>query len=148
MNPENLSPGYETVFTVTEYSGWPRKGIANYQGTPHLYEYVSHESHNQDSKLFRLAPLNAEVFQLALQDWEIWRRWLVAFYEKKTDIGTRPALPGDINRHEELQRSLDKLLIFDPPKTILRVGRFEVLAEPSFPNRVIRELQVKWIQAT
>jgi hypothetical protein len=146
MNGENLSPGYETVFTVTDYSSWPRKGIANYQGTPHRYEWVSDEAKNPDSKLFRLTPLNAEVFQLAIEDWEIWRRWLVAFYERKADISTRPALPGDSSRHEELKRILSELLIFDPQKTIVRVGLFEVLAEPSIPERVIRQLQVKWIQ--
>jgi hypothetical protein len=146
MNGEYLGPGYETVFTVTDYSGWPRKGIANYQGTPHLFEYVANEAQEQDSKLFRLTPLNPEIFQLAMEDWEIWRRWLVAFYARKADISTRPALAGDSSRHEELQRILGEALIFDPQKTIMRVGRFEVLAEPSIPERVIRQLQVKWIQ--
>jgi hypothetical protein len=146
MNREDLSPGYETVFTVMDYSGWPRKGIANHQGTPHLFEYVSSEAKNPDSKLFRLTPLNEEIFQLAMEDWEIWRRWLVAFYESKADIGTSPALPEESSRHEELKRILDEFLIFDPPKTIMRVGRFQVLAEPSAPERVIRQLQVKWIQ--
>jgi hypothetical protein len=146
MDGEELRPGYETVFTVTDYSGRPRKGIANYHGTPHLYEYVSNEAKDDDSELFRLTPLNAEIFQLAMEDWEIWRRWLVAFYERKADISTRPALAGDIRRHEELKRILGEALIFDPQKTILRIGRFEVLAEPSIPGRVIRQLQVKWIQ--
>jgi hypothetical protein len=145
MNGENLRPGYETVFTVTDYSGWPRKGIANHQGTPHLFEWVSNDPKNEDSRLFRLTPLNAEVFQLAMEDWEIWRRWLVAFYEKRTDISTRPALPGDLSRHVELKHTLDELLIFDPQKTIVRIGQFEVLAEPSIPQRAIRQLQVKWI---
>jgi hypothetical protein len=147
MKEENLSPGYETVFTVTDYSGWPRKGIANCQGAPHLFEWVSNEAKEHNSRLFRLMPVSAEIFQLAMQDWEIWQRWLVAFYEKKTDISTRPALPTDISRHVELRRILDEALIFDPEKTIMRVGQFEVLAEPSIPERVIRQLQVKWIQS-
>jgi hypothetical protein len=146
MKEANLSPGYETVFTVMEYSGWPRRGIANYQGKPHLYDWVSTEGASHESQLFRLMPLSAEIFQLAMEDWEIWRRWLAAFYEKKTDISTRPALPGDSTRHVELKRILDELLVFDPQKTILRVGQFEVLAEPSIPDRVIRQLQVKWIE--
>jgi hypothetical protein len=148
MKEANLSPGYETVFTVTEYSGWPRKGIANYQGKPHLYEWVSNEGNNHESQLFRLMPLTAEIFQLAMEDWEIWRSWLVAFYEKRTDISTRPALPGDITRHVELKQMLAELLVFDHQKTILRVGQFEVLAEPSIPEHLIRQLQVKWIQVT
>jgi hypothetical protein len=146
MNGENLRPGYETVFTVTEYSGWPRKGIANYQGTPHLFEWVSNDAKDENAKLFRLTPLNAEVFQFAMEDWEIWRRWLVAFYEKKADISTRPALPNEAGRHAELKRILDEVLVSDPLRGTLRVGRFEVLEEPSIPKRVIRQLQVKWIE--
>jgi hypothetical protein len=146
MKEANLSPGYETVFSVMDYSGWPRKGIENYQGTPHLYEWVSNGAKDPDPKLFRLMPLSAEIFRLAMEDWEIWRRWLVASYEQKTDISTRPALPSDTTRHVELKRILDEALIFDSRKAVMRVGQFEVLAEPSFPERVIRQLQVKWIQ--
>jgi hypothetical protein len=38
MKPEELKPGYERVFAVTDYHDGPRKGIANYQGEPHFYE--------------------------------------------------------------------------------------------------------------
>jgi hypothetical protein len=146
MKGNNLNPGYETVFTVTDYVDRPRKGIANYQGKPHFYEYVSNELNGHGPELFQLTPLGSETFQLAMEDWEIWRRWLIAFYEKKADISTRPALPGDVGRHAELKRILDEVLVSDPLRAILRVGRFEVLNEPSIPERVIRQLQVKWIQ--
>jgi hypothetical protein len=36
MNPEELKPEYEHVFTVTDYYDGPRKGIANFLGKPHL----------------------------------------------------------------------------------------------------------------
>jgi hypothetical protein len=147
-NGNNLNPGYETVFTVTDYLDRPRKGIANYQGKPHFYECVVNEAKDHGSELFRLTPLDAEIFELAMEDWEIWRRWLVAFYEKKADISTRPALPGDVGRHVELKRILDEVLVSDPQRSTMRVGRFEVLEEPSIPERVIRQLQVKWIQPT
>jgi len=148
MNGESFNSEYETVFTVTDYFDCPRKGIANYQGKPHLYECVSNKAkdHDSDSELFRLTPVDSETFQLAMEDWEIWRRWLVAFYERKADISTRPALPDEVSRHAELKRILDEVLVSDPQKTIMRAGRFEVLREPSIPERVIRQLRVKWIQ--
>jgi hypothetical protein len=146
MNGGNFNVEYETVFTVTDYCDCPRKGIANYQGKPHLYECVSDKAKDYDSILFRLTPLDSEIFQLAMEDWEIWRRWLVAFYERKVDISTRPALPDEVSRHTKLKRILDEVLVSDPRKAIMRVGRFEILREPSIPERVIRQLQVKWIQ--
>jgi hypothetical protein len=40
MKTDDLQPGYECVFTVTDYYDGPRKGIANYNGRPHFYECV------------------------------------------------------------------------------------------------------------
>jgi hypothetical protein len=141
-----MKSGYETVFTVMDYYDGPRKGIANYQGKPHLYECVFDEAEDHYSKLFRLTPLDSETFQFAMEDWEIWRRWLVAFYGKKADISSHPALPDEANRHAELKRILHEGLVSVSQKAMVRVGRFEVLEEPSLPERVIRLLQVKWIQ--
>jgi hypothetical protein len=146
MKTENLKSGYETVFTVTDYYGYPRRGIANYKAKPHLYKCISKKRRNHDSGLFQLTPLDSETFKLAMEHWEIWRRWLVAFYARKTDISTGPALPREASRHAELTRILRKLLVSDPEKSITRVGQFEVLQEPSLPTNVIRQLQVKWIK--
>lgn len=147
MKSENLKPGYESVFTVMDYCDGPRTGIANYQGKPHLYECVFDEAKDDYSELFRLTPLDSETFRLAMEDWEIWRRWLIAFYERKADISTHPALPHESGRHAELKGILDEVLVADPRKAITRVGRFEVLQEPSLPINVIRRLQVKWSQS-
>jgi hypothetical protein len=75
MNSEELKPGYEYVFTVTEYFDGPRKGIANYQGNPHFYECIFDEVKDDYSGVFQLTPLDSETLKLAMEDWEIWRRW-------------------------------------------------------------------------
>ncbi len=33
-------PGFETVFTVTDYYDGPRQGIANYRGYQHFYDCI------------------------------------------------------------------------------------------------------------
>lgn len=38
MNSTDLKPGYERFYTVLDYYDGPRKGIADFQGKPHLYE--------------------------------------------------------------------------------------------------------------
>lgn len=144
MNSEQLKPGYECVFTVTEYYDGPRKGIANYQGKPHFYECIFDEAKDDYSELFRLTPLDSEAFQVAMEDWEIWRKWEFAFHGGKTGIGTHPALPHEAERHAELKSILDKVLVTDPIKAISRIGHFEVLGTPDLPKGVIRPLQVKW----
>jgi hypothetical protein len=144
MKTEQLKTGYEQVFTVTDYYDGPREGIANYRGQPHFYECIFNEAKDDYLELFRLTPLGTEVFQLAMEDWNIWRRWEIAFHAGQTDISTHPALPHEANRHAELKRILDRSLVTDPERAILRVGRFEALGESNLPKGVIRHLQVEW----
>jgi hypothetical protein len=83
MKPEGFNPGYECAFTDTDYYDGPRKGIANYQGKPHFYECIFHEAKDDYSELFRLTPRDSETYQLAMEDWHIWR------------CGEKFARPGD-----------------------------------------------------
>jgi hypothetical protein len=148
MDVLKLKPGYELVFTVTDYYDGPRKGIANYQGQPHLYECIFDETADNYSESFLLTPLDSNSFQLAVEDWEIWRRWEDAFHAGKADKRTHPALPHEARRHAELKQFLDKSLISDPPKAVTRIGQFDVLGESSLPRGVVRPLQVKWTESS
>jgi hypothetical protein len=138
MTQAGLKLGYEYVHTVTDYYDGPRKGIANYQGRPHLYECVNY------SELFWLAPVESETFQLAMEDWTIWQRWELAYHTGKTELDTHPALPHESARHVELQGILDKVLVIDPQRAVARIGRFEALGNASLPKGVLRPLQVEW----
>jgi hypothetical protein len=93
MKIERLKTGYEQVFTVTDYYDGPRKGIANYRGQPHFYECMFNEAKDDYLELFQLIPRGTEIFQLAVEDWNILRRWEIAFHAEQTDISTHPALP-------------------------------------------------------
>ena len=146
MKSDELRPGYETVFTITDYYDGPRKGIANYQGNPDLFESIFDEAKDGYSDVFRLTPPDKVSFQLAMEDWEIRRGWEIAFHDIKTDIISHPALPHEAGRHAELKRILDNVLVTDLPRAISRIGVFEVLGTSGLPNGGIRPLQVKWIQ--
>jgi hypothetical protein len=139
LDANRLEPGYETVFTVTDYWDGPRQGIANYLGTPHFYECVFDKAKQDYSQLFRLTPIGPEIFQMAMEDWAIWEQWKSAFHAGTVDVKTHPALPHETERHEELKRTLDKVLVTDQTKAITRLGQFQVLG-------VMRTLQVKWTQ--
>jgi hypothetical protein len=146
MKNDALKPGYECVFTVTEYYDGPRKGIANYHGRPHFYDCVFDESNDDYSDLFQLTPVDTEIFELAMEDWDIWRRWEIAFHTGKADIATHPALAHETKRHAELKMLLDKSLVTDPSKAFAAVGQFEVLGGSNLPKGVYRDLQVKWVE--
>ena len=96
-------PGFEEVFTVTDYYDGPRQGIANYCGSAHIYDCVVSEEKQNYSSLYRLTPVTDQVFQLALEDWAIWQRWERAFKAGQTSEKTHSSLPEDAVRHTEFE---------------------------------------------
>ena len=147
MTTADLKPGYERVYTVLDYYDGPRKGVADFQGQPHLYECVFDELKGNYSESFLLTPLDAESFRFALEDWAIWQRWELAYHTGKADLSTHPALPHESERHQELQRILEKVLVVDPTKAVTRIGHFEALLGETLPKGVLRPLQVKWTES-
>src|SRR6202012_5170669 len=103
QKPEQIESECETVFTVTDYYDGPRKGIANFRGKPHFYECIFDSGKDDYSVVYRLTPLDEHVFHLAMESWDIWRRWERAFHTGKTNMETHPALPQDKSRYEELK---------------------------------------------
>src|SRR5215471_6082747 len=94
---------YEKVHTMTEYNDGPRRGIADFEGRPHLYVSEWDNDAQDFRELFVLSPVDDEaVFRMALEDFEILRRWEQAFEQDLTTIDTQPALPQDRARHDEL----------------------------------------------
>jgi hypothetical protein len=144
MSSENLKDGFELVFTVEDYYDGPRKGIANYQGRPHFYECIFDEKKQNYSNRFQLTPLDQNSFEIALEAWEIWRRWEMAFSQGETTLDTHPALPHEAARCSQLQKILEPLLVTDVKKAILRTGYFEARQGPALAKGVMRPLQVKW----
>jgi hypothetical protein len=136
--------GYEAVFTCTDYHDGPRKGVADFQGLPHFYECIFDDAKDDYLESFWLTPVDQKTFQLAMEDCNTWRRWETAFHSGKSDQTTYPALPSEAARHGELKRILDGILVSNPAKAVTRVGRFEILPDPSLSTGVIRRFQVQW----
>ena len=133
----------ETVFTVTDYWDGPRKGIANYQGAPHLYECIFDTTEDDYSDLYRLTPIDQQTFRLAMENWEIWLRWRAAFDAGKVTVATHPALPEDKNRHEELKNLLQAVLQ-SSPNAIVRKAEFVAQPDSRFQPGLMRPMGVRW----
>ena len=109
MSLAELKPGYEEVFTVTDYYDGPRQGVANFKGEPHFYDCIFDEARDHCSNLYQLTPVSPHVFDLAMEDWAIWERWESAFHAGRTTRETPPALPQDRARHEKIRVVLDSV---------------------------------------
>lgn len=146
MEPNDLKPGYENVFTVTDYYDGPRRGVANFQGKPHFYDCIFDESKDDYTDFFWLTPIDSGTFELAMEDWAIWQKWEEAFHTGKTTLATHPALPEDADRSAELKIKLRKILLTDPKTAVTSAAKFEVRGQPNLSKGVMRPLQVKWLQ--
>ena len=118
---------FETVHTMTDYYDGPRGGVADFHGTPHIYESQFSDSLNNYTDSFHLSPIPDSTFQLALEDWAIWLRWDAAFKRGETPHETHPALAIDRERHDELQRLLNGKLAIDPSNLVLATAEFRNL---------------------
>jgi len=137
-------PGYDEVFTVTEYYDDPRQGIANFNGHPHFYDCIFSEEKQDYSNLFQLTPIPQETFDLAIEDWAIWERWESAYYAGKVTFNTHPAMPEDRQRHEAIKTLLNEALKTNSVTCSVRTGEFLPESRPELPAGKIRPLKVKW----
>ena len=142
-NLPSTTNGFDRIHTVTDYYDGPRKGIADFQGKPHVYESMFQDIAGQPD-VFLLQPIDDETFRLAMEDWAIWCRWESAYYTKKTTADTHPALPEDRARHDELLALLTPRLQMNPACAFKVRGKFEVItkAQPGLTSSV--EIVVCW----
>jgi hypothetical protein len=137
-------PPWEPVWTMSDYYDGPRGGIASFRGVPHLYESRWNDLEQGGGSLFHLAPLEDDIFPLALEDWRIWLRWEAAFYAGLATMETHPALPADRARYEQLTRLLgDALQIGERPFVAVH-GEF-LPAERGIPAKsCLGAMKVRW----
>ena len=144
MTVPELQPGYEEVFTVTDYYDGPREGVANFRGQPHFYECIFDGIKGDYSDLYRLTPLSLRIFELAKEDWAIWKKWEAAYHSGKTTFDSHPALSEDRARHEEIREVLDPALTTNEAVCVTQRGSFKRLGSEEYPKSVMRPLQVRW----
>ncbi len=116
--------GFETVHTMSDYYDGPRLGIADFHGSPHLYELIFDEEADEYSSVYMLTPIDDETFKLALEDWAIWQRWQAAYYSGVT-VSRTQCLAQDQPRHEEIQLILEKRLKTDPRRAVKATADFQ-----------------------
>ena len=126
---------YEKVHTMTDYYDGPRGGVADFNGSPVVYESEFTDIDSDESDTFLLQPISDDTFRHALEDWEIWLKWERAHKQGTASLETHPALPEDRRRHEELALLLANELKVDKQNAIRAKGDFTMIDG---------QLMVKW----
>lgn len=121
---------FETVHTMTDWYDGPRGGTANVSGRPHLYVSCWSDIDSDDDDIFLLCPISEETLQLAMEDWQIWRRWSRARKQGLVPLETHPCLPQERQRHLVLQQELKNRLILDECTMFAAKAVFKVEADP------------------
>jgi hypothetical protein len=99
-------PLYERVLTVHDWWDGPRAGVANFKGRPHFYASSWDDAADDWSDIYTLVPIDQNTLTLMLEDYEIWRRWRLAFDSGKVAAESGPALPEDKERSAQLKKIL------------------------------------------
>jgi hypothetical protein len=115
----------DIVHTVTERYDGPVRGIAEFRGRPHYYERQFNAEADEWSEIYWLMPIDEETFRLAMEAWEIWKRWEAAFRDCRTTPATHPALPEDRARWDELSTVLKRRLVIEPDRAVVAHARFD-----------------------
>ena len=112
MAPGEASPTWEEFFTTYEcqwHAGIDAGNEADIDALPGNY---------------LLIPLDADTYQLALEDWAIWERWEAAFVAGATSQASHPALPDDQTRHKQIEQLLRDKLVIKPDFSAQATGTF------------------------
>ncbi len=105
-----MNDNWQRILTEHEYYDGPVFGIAEFRGAPHVYERQWNPALDEYGELFLLSPIEPDLLDLVMEDWEIWLRWDAAFKCGEADEKSHPALPGEQGRHLEIQELIGNRL--------------------------------------
>lgn len=130
----NVKDHFEKAYTYTDWYDGPRRGVADFNGLPVVYQSEFADVGSKELDIFLLQPISEEAFQHALEDWQIWLRWLRALKDGRTTEETHPLLPVDRQRNKELKAILAVELKIDETVAIRANAFFkqEGLTAPLF----------------
>jgi hypothetical protein len=127
---------------MTDYWDGPRGGIADFNGRACSYRARPDEAAGY-SDVFELRAVDEGMLRLALEDWDIWKRWEDALLAGRTTEDTHPALPEDRARHGEIATVLQQRLAALPGPVAEATGEFRTAPGKPKGGRG-RWLEVRW----
>jgi len=74
---------WERVYTINDFWDGARLGVADVWGYPHVYQSPFDPSLDDYSDFYLVAPIEQDLLNLVLEDWEIWKRWSSALIARE-----------------------------------------------------------------
>src|SRR5436190_1443199 len=104
MSDAHVDPlKWERVHVFSNYHHRPRLGVADYQGSPHIFESEFDEAIDDYSERFFLVPIEPDLFALVLESHEIWRRKPSDYDKPSAGVEPRPTPESDQRRRLALR---------------------------------------------
>jgi hypothetical protein len=115
----------EKVYTVDVFWDGPIAGVADFDGSPYYFDVIEDDVETEQGALnFTLIALNAEIFQLVLENIDIRLRWRIAFEKGETSYDTEPALPNDKIQFDLNRNKIDSYLFQHQSVAVIKKGIF------------------------
>lgn len=118
---------WDRILTINDYYDGPRRGIAEVNGVPHVYEAEFDHSTDEYGDTYRVSPVDEELLSLVLEDWAIWLRWDAAYKRGEVSLETHPALPEDRDRRGAIKLAVGDRLKADPARWTRQKAEFRNL---------------------
>ena len=90
-------------------------------------------------------PITTDTFELAMEEWSIWKRWEASYYKGLATLEMSPALPEDRGRYEGLQRVLVDKLSISQERSFRKRGQFRERKDGSWNGLGLKPLEVNWV---
>ena len=98
----------EKVYVENEWYDGPRAGIADISGIPHRFKSLFDEGDDEYLGTFMVWPIDRWVFDLEIEQWQIFVEWNALYDSGQADTGSHPGR-GQINaRWDEIGTLLKK----------------------------------------
>ncbi len=105
-----MEGGFEPVHSIHDWWDGPRKGIAGFEGRPHVFERGFDAAGDEHAEWYELRPIDEAVFRAAMRLEELWQRYSREFFlgrRSKAEIqASHPVLPEDRAEYDGLVRDL------------------------------------------
>jgi hypothetical protein len=131
---------WDELRIVDSYHDGPRTGIATFLGRPHVFECEFSKEEDAFTNRFWLMPIDDLIFQLAVERYQIFKRWKTAFDSGRTTLDTHPVLPEERGRYNELVSILGSDFRADRALSTLARAEFRRLTLGTGPE----DFKVRW----
>jgi len=139
----------ERVLMVWDIYDGVRSGVALYRGEPHYFDCEFDREIGDYTDVFRLWPIGANLLQLAIEQWQIYRAWERRFHSGELTVETHPGHRGQNARYDEIKDHIEAFLesLGEPAHRV--TAKFEAReGQPELPHGCLSEMEVAWLGDT